>query len=114
MCSFWVNKARIGGDFVAWKLNSPARRGLVRLKPRGASSFGRARGGFNTLSARHSFEGALSQARLDRFGADREWGRDAARPRPGRPIALRETAHFKLLREFCADPESFVKATLET
>jgi hypothetical protein len=31
-----------------------------------------------------------------------------------RPTALRETAHFKLLREFWADPESFVKATLET
>ncbi|QGM96476.1 AAA family ATPase [Methylocystis parvus] len=31
-----------------------------------------------------------------------------------RPITLRETRHFTLLRNFCADPEGFVEAMLET
>jgi predicted ATPase len=29
------------------------------------------------------------------------------------PITLRETSHFRLLREFCADPEGFVDTMLE-
>ncbi len=29
------------------------------------------------------------------------------------PIALRDTDHFRLLREFCADPEGLVAATLD-
>lgn len=30
-----------------------------------------------------------------------------------RPTTLRETGHFKLLREFCGDPEGFLEAMLE-
>lgn len=29
------------------------------------------------------------------------------------PITLRETSHFKLLKEFCADPEGFVETMIE-
>ena len=34
-------------------------------------------------------------------------------PRELAPVVFTETDHFRMLREFCADPASFVQAALE-